>query len=602
MEQGIADRAEGRTVTAASALEIGILPSHRGQGLSSVMLQAMRSAVSRQGLADLLAPVRPNQKPDFPRESMEAYLARRRDDGLPSDDWLRVHVRAGGEILGPCSTSMRIPGSIESWKSWTTGPVRARVPHRAWCPGPGRERRHTGRLRRTERLGPPPHRGLSPAQSRSGSVAASIRSNPHEALTTTRPRPRPHDFPSWAARRAIAPTNGAGMSQGAVFECRNVSVSFGTRFGVHMVLEDLDLVVGAGHRVALVGENGSGKSTLLQVLAGRRSVDAGSVTWPDRVGAMDQVPPWPPATRVAEVLAQSVRWARELLHQVEVASAEIARHHEDLGTAARFDGAVAAVEAAGAWRAEERLDSLTERYLPGIGRDSRVDSISGGERGRLQLVQLLAGRPDALLLDEPTNHLDDRVVELLTRDLLDFPGPILFASHDRQFIEDVATGVLDLDPSRHGPVVRSGGWTSYRRHRDAGARQWAADFGDQRTAEDQARSLSNAATRDRKIARTSDNDKFIPHRKAQQASATRASRRRRAERDLGRLQRGPHPQAAEHAAVRGMAPRPSSVRQACSFRQSGSRSTVDWPRPLCRSRRGPIGWSLAPTASASPRC
>lgn len=103
----------------ASALEIGIRPDLRGGGLSGRLLTAMREAVAATGATDLFAPVRPSRKSDAPRSTMAEYLARSRDDGLPEDPWLRVHVRAGGEVLGPCERSMRIEGSVEEWHDWT---------------------------------------------------------------------------------------------------------------------------------------------------------------------------------------------------------------------------------------------------------------------------------------------------------------------------------------------------------------------------------------------------------------------------------------------------------------------------------------------------
>ncbi|MGI9017850.1 MAG: N-acetyltransferase [Euzebya sp.] len=118
-EKGISDRRNGVACNAASALEIGILPSLRGTGLSQILLAHMRHAAAQTGSATLFAPVRPSQKSQFPGESMHAYLARVREDGLPFDAWLRVHVRAGGQILGACDQSMIIAGSVDEWQTWT---------------------------------------------------------------------------------------------------------------------------------------------------------------------------------------------------------------------------------------------------------------------------------------------------------------------------------------------------------------------------------------------------------------------------------------------------------------------------------------------------
>ena len=109
----------GRPATAVSALEITIDPAMRGRGLSREMVVAMCNNVRRHGFGDLLAPVRPSAKQERPNAPMPAYVARRRDDGLPVDPWLRVHERLGGVVLKVCPASMSIAGSLAQWRAWT---------------------------------------------------------------------------------------------------------------------------------------------------------------------------------------------------------------------------------------------------------------------------------------------------------------------------------------------------------------------------------------------------------------------------------------------------------------------------------------------------
>jgi len=108
-----------RKANAVSALEINILSSARGQGLSGRMLQAMRDNVKRLGFEDLYAPVRPSQKHLEPDTPIEDYAHRMREDGLPTDPWLRVHLRAGGRIIKVAPYSMVIANTLESWREWT---------------------------------------------------------------------------------------------------------------------------------------------------------------------------------------------------------------------------------------------------------------------------------------------------------------------------------------------------------------------------------------------------------------------------------------------------------------------------------------------------
>ncbi|MFJ3233973.1 N-acetyltransferase [Streptomyces sp. NPDC086787] len=113
------DRAADRPTTVASALEITIDQDYLGRGLSYRMLDAMRRTVAAHGHRSLLAPVRPNAKHRHPRVPMTEYVRRTREDGLPADPWLRVHVKAGGTIEKVAPASMTFSGSLEQWRSWT---------------------------------------------------------------------------------------------------------------------------------------------------------------------------------------------------------------------------------------------------------------------------------------------------------------------------------------------------------------------------------------------------------------------------------------------------------------------------------------------------
>lgn len=113
------DRRRGRAGTAASALEITVDTAYLGRGLSYRMLEAMRDAAARRGHDALFAPVRPTAKHLHPHVPMPEYIGRRRDDGLPEDPWLRVHVRNGGTIVKVAPASMTVSGSLAQWRGWT---------------------------------------------------------------------------------------------------------------------------------------------------------------------------------------------------------------------------------------------------------------------------------------------------------------------------------------------------------------------------------------------------------------------------------------------------------------------------------------------------
>ena len=126
---GTADMAAARERgLTASALEITIRPEHRGRGLSTRMLDALRQTLTKLGYESLVAPVRPNEKHLFPTESMMEYLLRLRPDGLSTDPWLRTHMRVGATFAGIAHASMTIAAPLEHWRRWTGLPFDADGP------------------------------------------------------------------------------------------------------------------------------------------------------------------------------------------------------------------------------------------------------------------------------------------------------------------------------------------------------------------------------------------------------------------------------------------------------------------------------------------
>lgn len=237
-----------------------------------------------------------------------------------------------------------------------------------------------------------------------------------------------------------------------------VSVAFGDR----RVLTDLDVVVAPGRRVGLIGENGAGKSTLLRVLAGvplPGAVVDGRVSRPTRTGLLFQELPFAPDDRVGRVLEAAVAEVRAIERELDAAALALSGEPQSSTDAAgpaaaaaatdRYAAALDAAERADVWSVDRRRDELLDGLgLSAIGLDRRVEELSGGQRSRFALAALLLSSPDALLLDEPTNHLDDDAAAFLEDRLRAWRGPIVFASHDREFLDRVATGLLDLDPGR----------------------------------------------------------------------------------------------------------------------------------------------------------
>jgi hypothetical protein len=129
LRQCMTDTYSGRELSTLCAMEIAVVPDRKAQNLSRRALDALKDHGRRTGHGDMVAPVRPSLKHSRPQLSMDEYARRTRPDGLPEDPWLRVHVRAGGQVLKVCPVSMTISGSLAQWRGWTglpfdtSGPV-----------------------------------------------------------------------------------------------------------------------------------------------------------------------------------------------------------------------------------------------------------------------------------------------------------------------------------------------------------------------------------------------------------------------------------------------------------------------------------------------
>jgi ATP-binding cassette, subfamily F, member 3 len=237
-------------------------------------------------------------------------------------------------------------------------------------------------------------------------------------------------------------------------------------YGADEVLEDVSATLGDRERVALVGRNGAGKTTLLRILAGELRPDGGEVALPGgtRVALHDQRPPLRSAATLGSYVGAGAQEAARLEEELRRLEVRMAAGDPDAGTLRRYDRAQREFELAGgyAWRAQ--LESVarglgfTPEDLP-----RQLATFSGGELTRASLARALAGEPDLLLLDEPTNHLDLAAIEWLEGYLQSLAATVVLVSHDRWFLESVATAVLEIDRGR-GRALR-GSYSSFRRQR-----------------------------------------------------------------------------------------------------------------------------------------
>jgi ATP-binding cassette subfamily F protein uup len=220
-----------------------------------------------------------------------------------------------------------------------------------------------------------------------------------------------------------------------------------TAFGHVPLLDDAGLVIEPGERLAIIGRNGTGKSTLLRILAGDLTPDAGTV-WrqPGLSSArlVQDVPLDSPGT-VFDAVADGLGDLRDVVQAYHHAAVAVAEDASAAKLAALGD-LQHALEERGGWSVEQRVETVLNRLsLPA---DAAVRSLSGGWRRRVLLARALVGSPSLLLLDEPTNHLDVDAIEWLEAFLLEYAGAVVFVTHDRAFLERLATRIVELDRGR----------------------------------------------------------------------------------------------------------------------------------------------------------
>jgi len=225
--------------------------------------------------------------------------------------------------------------------------------------------------------------------------------------------------------------------------------------GDRIILEDITLAFLPGAKIGVLGANGAGKSSLLRIMAGVDTDFVGEArpTPGVRVGFLPQEPQLDPSLDVVGNVEKGVSQVRQLLHRFEELNAKFAEPMDDDAMNALLEEQAKLqdqIDHAGAWELDRTLEIAMDalRCPPG---DAKVETLSGGERRRVALCQLLLQKPDLLLLDEPTNHLDAESVAWLERFLLEYPGTVVAVTHDRYFLDNAAQWILELDRGRGIP-------------------------------------------------------------------------------------------------------------------------------------------------------
>ncbi len=233
------------------------------------------------------------------------------------------------------------------------------------------------------------------------------------------------------------------------------------------ILCEINLSINAKERIAIIGQNGGGKSTLMKIVAGVLEMDEGRriVEGGTQIKMLAQVPHFESGISVKEAIERELKELYEAKARYDHLSEALAENFDDRALIEEHAKLGAFLDHHHAWSLEGRVERVLREFDLKEYEDRLVESLSGGEQRRVALAGLLLNKPDILLLDEPTNHLDVYMVEFLEQMLMGEDFTLLFISHDRYFIDHIATRSIEIEDCK----VRSfqGGYGDYLRQKEA---------------------------------------------------------------------------------------------------------------------------------------
>ena len=243
----------------------------------------------------------------------------------------------------------------------------------------------------------------------------------------------------------------------ALIDIQNISKQYDTK----VILKDANFTLNTGQRIAVIGQNGQGKSTLFKIIMRQTEPDYGEMAIDKslKIEMLDQQPKFKDNLNVREAIENQLAELKDAKNEYEDITNKLMTDYENNDLLRRQSELVSFIDFHNAWDLDNMIERVLVEFQLKQYEFKDVNLLSGGEQRRVSLAGLLLKKPDVLLLDEPTNHLDVYMVEFLEQLLLKNNFTLLFISHDRYFIDNIATSVVEID----GGVLRkfNGGYSDY---------------------------------------------------------------------------------------------------------------------------------------------
>ena len=243
----------------------------------------------------------------------------------------------------------------------------------------------------------------------------------------------------------------------ALIDLQNISKQYDTK----IILKDANFSLNTGQRIAIIGQNGQGKSTLLKIIMGETEIDSGekAISKTIKIEMLDQHPKFDDNLMVRDAIENQLAQLKEAKIKYDEITQELVNDYENSDLLNKQSELSTFLDFHDAWDLDNMIERVLKEFSLKEYEFKDVNILSGGEQRRVSLAGLLLKKPDVLLLDEPTNHLDVYMVEFLEALLLKKNFTLIFISHDRYFIDNIATSVIEIE---HGVLRKfNGGYSSY---------------------------------------------------------------------------------------------------------------------------------------------